>query len=82
MPKQPENLIKNEIALKKLGDRLRQLRKLKGLKTAEEAASEFEMQRAQYSRYEAGANLNYLTLIEILEKMDLSIKEFFSEGFD
>lgn len=82
MQKQSENVLKNEISLKKLGSRLRQLRKLKGYKTAEDAAGAFEMQRAQYTRYEAGSNLTYLTLIELLEKMNISLKEFFSEGFD
>ena len=83
MKKEPKNVTKNKDALKKLGQRLRSLRKFKGYKTAEEAALKFEIQRSQYTRYESGnANINYLTLIELLDKMEISITDFFSEGFD
>lgn len=79
---QPEREIKNDQALKKLGARLRELRKQKGFTTAEAAANYYEIQRSQYARYEAGHNLYYLTLVEILDKMGISLSEFFREGFD
>ena len=83
MEKEPKNVTKNKEALEKLGQRLRTLRKLKGYKTAEEAALKLEIQRSQYTRYESGtANINYLTLIELLDKMEISITDFFSEGFE
>jgi len=82
MEKQPERVIKNEEALKRLGNRLRTLRKAKGFTTAEGAADKFGFQRSQYTRYEAGSNLTYLTLVELLQKMNIPISEFFSEGFD
>lgn len=73
----------NREALEKFGKRLREFRKAKGLKTAEAAALKFGIQRAQYARYESGkANFNYLTLIELLNTMEIPISEFFSEGFD
>ena len=83
MEKQPKREINNADALLKFGMRLRSLRKAKGYTTAEKAADKFEIQRSQYTRYESGtANFNYLTLIEILNKMKIPLSEFFSEGFD
>lgn len=73
----------NKLALEKFGKRLREIRKQRGYKTAEDAAYQFGIQRAQYTRYESGkANFNYLTMIEVLNKMEIPISEFFSEGFD
>lgn len=70
-------------SLKNLGQRLKELRKLYGYKTAEEFALKLNIQRSQYTRYESGtSNINYLTLIEILNKMEIPIKDFFSEGFE
>ena len=81
--KQSTRDIKNQEVLKKLGARLRYFRINKNLgKTAEIAANNLDIQRSQYARYESGNNLNFLTLVEILDKMDVSITEFFSEGFD
>ena len=68
--------------LKLLGKRLRHFRKLKGHKTAEAAANKINVQRAQYARYEAGQNLTYLTLVDVLDKLEVSLSDFFSEGFD
>jgi transcriptional regulator with XRE-family HTH domain len=81
--KQSTRDIKNKEELKKMGARLRYFRKQKEYgQTAEAAAFKLGVQRSQYSRYEAGQNINYLTLVELLDKMDVSISEFFSEGFD
>lgn len=80
-----ENLTKVDFEkeeLKKLGARIRSLRKQLGYKTAESAANEFGIQRSQYTRYEAGTNLNYVTLVLLLQKMEISVREFFSEGFE
>lgn len=83
MEKKPKREEINQEALKKFGARLRELRKAKGYKTAEAAANKLYIQRAQYTRYESGkANFNYLTMIEVLNKMEIPISEFFSEGFD
>ena len=83
MGKIPQRETFNAEALNKLGKRLRQYRKEKGYNTAEDAANKLEIQRSQYTRYESGtSNINYLTLMEILQKMEIPISEFFSEGFD
>lgn len=83
MENKPKRELINQAALEQLGNRLRQVRKEKGFKTAEAAALKFEIQRAQYTRYESGkSNLNYLTLVEVLNKLEIPISEFFSIGFD
>lgn len=82
MEKEPEILIKNKEALKKLGNRLKEIRLSKGYKSAEAGALDFNVNRVQYARYEAGKNIEYLTLIDLLSKMDISVTDFFSKGFD
>ncbi|MBX2976623.1 MAG: helix-turn-helix transcriptional regulator [Ignavibacteriaceae bacterium] len=72
-----------KIELQKLGARIRSLRKELGIKTAEEAAFKYGLQRSQYSKYEAGSgNITYLSLVSLLQKMGISLKDFFSEGFE
>lgn len=82
MQKKPSKTIFEEAELNKLGSRIRKIRKAQGHTTAEKAAIEYGLQRSQYTRYEAGANLTYVSLVSLLKKMNVSITEFFSEGFD
>jgi hypothetical protein len=82
MNKEPAILIKNKANLKKLGNRLKEIRISLGYKSAEAAAFHFEINRVQYARYEAGKNIEYLTLVDLIAKMGMTISEFFSEGFD
>lgn len=81
MEKELSRLEKNEVILKKLGARLKQYRVKKGFKSAEAASNHYEVNRVQYARYESGKNIEFLTLMELLEKMNVSAAEFFSEGF-
>jgi transcriptional regulator with XRE-family HTH domain len=75
--------IKNkEKHLIQLGERLKQLRKAKGFSNYEQFAYTYEIGRAQYGRYEKGANISFTTLLKILTIHGISLKEFFSEGFD
>lgn len=68
--------------LKKLGDRLRQLR-LRSHSSHEIFAYENKIGRVQYGRYERGASdIQYTTLLRIIKAFDMTIEEFFSEGFD
>lgn len=83
MKKIPQREVFNADVLEKFGKRLRHFRKEKGHLTAEIAANKLEIQRSQYTRYESGkSNINYLTMMEILYKMEIPVSEFFSEGFD
>lgn len=70
---------------KRLGARLKQLRKRTGYSSAEKFAYEHMFSRAAYSKYEQGSsdlNLQYDTLIRLANSFGISLKEFFSEGFD
>lgn len=68
--------------LSKLATRIKTLRIQKGFTNYEHFANESGISRTQYGKYEVGENLKILTLEKILKTMDVSIKEFFSEGFD
>lgn len=79
--KVPKKVTKQE-ALNKLGERIRTLRIKKGYASYEYFAYEHEISRAQFGRYERGADIRFGTLIKIINAFDLTIEEFFSEGFD
>ena len=68
--------------LKKLAERLKYLRKKKGYTNMDIFAYEHGFGRAQYGRYENGQDLRYTTIVRLANCFDMSIKEFFSEGFD
>lgn len=68
--------------LKKIGNRMRQIRKAKGYKNYEHFAFQHELNRAQYGRYENGANMSIKTLLKILAAFDMTLAEFFAEGFE
>ncbi len=68
--------------LKKLGKRLKELRIKKGYTNYEYFAFENNIGRAQYGKYETGGNIQFDTLVKILKALDISLKDFFAEGFD
>ena len=68
--------------LKKLADRIRSLRIEKGYSNYESFAYEHNIARAQYGKYEKGENLRYSSLMKVIRALGVSVKEFFSEGFD
>jgi len=65
-----------------LGKRIQSLRVKKGYTNYEYFAYENDIPRAQYGRYEKGEDLRYSSLIRVVKAMGISMKEFFSEGFD
>ncbi len=71
-----------EQQIENLGNRLRKLRKQAGYSSAEKFAYKNDINRAQYSKYETGADLRFSSLVKVLEAMEVSLKDFFSEGFD
>ena len=82
MAKTPKKQVQEpEIELKKLGNRIKSLRIAKGYTSYEYFAYEFEIPRAQYGRYEQGKDLRYSSLIKIIKAFDMTIEEFFGEGF-
>ncbi len=68
--------------LKKLGKRIKDLRIKKGYSNYENFAFEHDIPRAQFGRYENGEDLRFTSLIKVIKAFDISLKEFFSEGFD
>jgi transcriptional regulator with XRE-family HTH domain len=67
---------------KKVGDRIRELRKQKGYKAYEDLAYEADIPRAQWGRYEKGANLKVNSLKKVLDALGVTPAEFFSKGFE
>ena len=71
-----------EKQLHNLGERFKKLRKEKGFSNYEHFAYENDLSRSQYGRYENGEDLRFSSLLKVLKAMDISLKDFFSEGFE
>ena len=83
-------LMKNEIPKKKtapseevlkLAKRIKEIRIGKGYASHEIFAYEKNIPRAQYGRYERGENMRFDSLMKLIKAFDMSIEEFFGEGF-
>lgn len=72
----------DEEYIKKLAQRIRTLRLEKGYTNHEKFAYEHDIPRAQYGRYERGEDLRFTSLIKIVKAFDMTLEEFFSEGFE
>lgn len=81
-PVKKVNKITEDEYLKQLGERLRQLRIQNGYTNYEYFAFENNIGRAQYGKYETGGNIQFDTLVRIVKLHNMTLKEFFSEGFD
>lgn len=68
--------------LKQLGQRIRQLREAKGESNYEKFAFKHELNRTQLWRYENGEDLNFSSLLKVLKALDISLADFFKDGFD
>lgn len=69
--------------LQKLGDRLKKLRIKKGYVSVEKFAFDNDLSRVLYSNYESGkGNITYKNLLKVTGALGISLKDFFSEGFD
>jgi transcriptional regulator with XRE-family HTH domain len=68
--------------IKKIGERIKTLRTEKGHSSYEIFAYENNIDRSQYGKYERGADMRISTLVRLLLLLDISIDEFFSEGFE
>jgi len=71
-----------EEILKRLGERFRSLRIQKGYANHEHFANHLNIARSQYWSYEKGENLNFTTLVKVVKAMNMTLEEFFSEGFE
>lgn len=69
--------------LKKIGKKLARIRKELGYRNSDAFAYDKDLNRSQYGKYEAGSeNLQFSSLLKIINAMDLTIEEFFREGLD
>lgn len=66
----------------KLGKRIKELRIQQGYTSAETFAYEKGLNRAQYGKYEIGRNITWDNLLKVIRALDVSVSEFFAEGFD
>jgi hypothetical protein len=66
----------------KLGARIKQLRKKAGFTSAAMFAFEHSFIPSAYGKWEQGKNIEYFTLIRILNCHGIGYTEFFSEGFE
>jgi len=65
-----------------LANRIKNLRIAKGYSNYEFFAFEHQISRAQYGRYERGEDMRFSSLIKIVNAFDMTLEEFFSEGFE
>lgn len=72
----------DEEYLTRLGARIRELRLAKGYTNQEIFAYESGIARAQYGKWEKGKNLEFLSLIRLIRIFDVTLEEFFGEGFE
>lgn len=66
----------------KLGARIKQLRKDAGFTNADDFAYTYSFPRSGYGRIEQGKNIEFFTLIKILNCHGISYLEFFANGFE
>jgi transcriptional regulator with XRE-family HTH domain len=69
--------MKASVALKKIGTRLRTLRRLKGHSSYEYFAYEYDLSKNTLKNMEQGKNFEMATLLRVLEILKVSPEEFF-----
>jgi transcriptional regulator with XRE-family HTH domain len=67
---------------KKVGVRFKGLREQQGYSNYEKFANAKDLNRAQYGRYEKGTDLRISSLAKVVKAFDMTLAEFFAEGFD
>ena len=71
-----------EKQLHNLGERIKQLRKAKGYSNYEHFAFKHGFARSSISRFERGEDMRMSSLLKLLHALDVTLEEFFSEGFE
>jgi hypothetical protein len=70
----------NEV-LKKMGDKMKLIRKSMGYENSDDFAYDSELNRSQYGKYEAGSqDMRISSLLKAINGLGLTIEEFFSDG--
>ena len=70
------------LEIRLLAERIKQLRINAGYTSYENFAFDKEISRSQYNRYEKGENITFTTILRLCGLFEITIQEFFSEGFD
>ena len=65
-----------------LAKRIKALRINRGYRNYETFAYENNISRSQYGKYEKGTDLRFTSLLRVLNALDITLEEFFKEGFD
>ena len=69
--------------IKRIGIRLKKIRKDLGFSNSDKFANNYDLDRAQYGKYESGSqDLRISSLLKILEKINMKISDFFNEEYD
>ncbi len=71
-----------EHQIENLGKRIKELRKKKGFSNYEFFAYENKIGRSQYGEYEKGTDMQFSSIIKLIEMHGMTVKEFFSKGFE
>jgi hypothetical protein len=71
----------SEEYLRKLGVRIKELRIKAGYTSYEFFAYDHNISRAQWGRYENGQDLKFSSLLKVVKAFDMSLSDFFKEGF-
>jgi len=61
---------------KRVGERLKYYRLLRGYTNYETFANKFDLSRSTYGKYEKGSNITLLSLIRILDALEVDYDEF------
>jgi hypothetical protein len=72
----------SEKNIKRIANKIKQLRIDKGYTSYENFAYENDLSRVQYWRMEKGVNFTINYFLRILEIHKMSLQEFFNEDFD
>ena len=79
---QKKNDQEKQQSISNLAERIKSLRIQKGYTNYENFAFDHNIPRAQFGRYEKGEDLRFSSLVKIVKAFDMSLTEFFSEGFE
>lgn len=67
----------------KLGERLKEIRLKRGHTSVEGFAFSIDVSRVLYANWEKGTgNPTFKNIVKVTRALDISLKEFFSKGFD
>jgi transcriptional regulator with XRE-family HTH domain len=74
----------HEVVLQNLSKRIKTLRKKKGFNSYELFAYDVDVSRTGMSNYESGNfdDIRLSTLLKIIDGLEISVQDFFSEGFE